>query len=257
MAREGLEIARRRGSMMAGFLMVGNGVACAIRVGEWAWAWSLLEEWLANETAGAFFCELYVDRAVLAALRGGDPSEDIQAAERLLPLTKDTQYASYCQWARAWAALAGGRLAEAREQAELAEQTTGYFVPISLPIAARAALWAGDTDGARDLVARIERAVIRGDAFAMDVVTLRAGVAALEGRRSDAVAGYREALRGWRSLGLTFDEALAVLDLAILLNPSEREMTESPAVIEAARATFAQLGARPLAARLETAGVAS
>jgi hypothetical protein len=118
-------------------------------------------------------------------------------------------------------------------------------------------LWAGDTDAARDLVTRIEAAVIRGQAFALDVVTLRAGVAALEGRRFDAVAGYREALRGWRALGLTFDEALAGLDLAILLNPSEREMTESPAVIEAARATFTQLGARPFAARLETAGIAS
>jgi hypothetical protein len=75
--------------------------------------------------------------------------------------------------------------------------------------------------------------------------------------RFDAVAGYREALRGWRALGLTFDEALAGLDVAILLNPSEREMTESPAVIEAARATFVQLGARPFAARLETADIAS
>jgi hypothetical protein len=161
------------------------------------------------------------------------------------------------QWARAWAALSAGRLGEAREQAELAARTTSYFVPISLPIGARAALWAGDTDAARDLVTRIETAVIRGQAFALDVVTLRAGVAALEGRRSDAVAGYREALRGWRALGLTFDEALAGLDLAILLNPTEREMTESPAVIDAARATFTQLGARPFAARLETAGIAS
>ena len=70
------------------------------------------------------------------------------------------------------------------------------------------------------------------------------------------MAGYREALRGWRTLGLIFDEALAGLGLAILLNPTEREMPESPAVIEAARATFAELGARPFAARLETAGIA-
>jgi hypothetical protein len=98
--------------------------------------------------------------------------------------------------------------------------------------------------------------VIRGHAFAMDVVTLRAGVAALEGRRFDAVAGYREALRGWRALGLTFDEALAGPDLATVLNPSEREMTESPAVIDAARTTFTQLGARPFADRLETADIA-
>jgi class 3 adenylate cyclase len=257
MAREGLELAGRRGSMMDGFLMVGNGVACAIRVGEWAWASALLEEWLANEVAGAFYCELYVDRAVLASLRGVDASDDLAAAERLLPTISDTQYTSYCHWARAWAALTADHLAEARHEAEQAAEATGYFVPISLPIAARAALWAGDTAGAGALVTKIETAVIRGQAFALDVVTLRAGVAALEGRRSDAIAGYREALRGWRGLGLAFDEALVTLDLAILLNPTEREMAESGAAIEAARETLTRLEAQPLLARLEGSSAAT
>ena len=61
---------------------------------------------------------------------------------------------------------------------------------------------------------------------------MRAGLAAVEGRRTDAVACYREALRGWRALGLAFDEAMAVLDLAILLAPTEREMAEAPEAIE-------------------------
>ena len=48
-AREGLEFAARIGSSAYGFLMVGNAVSCAIRVGEWSWASDLLAEWLANE----------------------------------------------------------------------------------------------------------------------------------------------------------------------------------------------------------------
>ena len=36
-----------------GFLMVGNAFSCALRVGEWAWASALLDEWLANEITGA------------------------------------------------------------------------------------------------------------------------------------------------------------------------------------------------------------
>ncbi len=85
----------------------------------------------------------------------------------------------------------------------------------------------------------------------LDVATLRAGLAALEGRRSEAIAGYREALRGWRGLGLAFDEAMAALDMAILLAPTEREMAEAAAAIESARETLARLGATPLLARLD------
>jgi class 3 adenylate cyclase len=251
MAREGLEIAGRRGSAVYGFLMVGNAVSCAIRVGEWDWASTLLDEWLANEITGEFYLELYVDRAVLTALRGGEASDDLGEAERLLPAMKDPQYTSYCHWGRAWAAFAAGRLADARQEAVSAARVTAYFVPITLPLAARAALWAGDVADANDLVEQIDASVIRGQAIELDRVTLRAGVAALEGRRADAVAGYREALRGWRGLGLAFDEAMAALDLAVLLAPTEREMAEVASVIEAANETLTGIGARPLLTRLE------
>ena len=141
----------------------------------------------------------------------------------------------------------------ARREAIEAADITGYFTPISLPIAARAALWAADQGAARELIGRLEPPVDRGRAIALDLATLRAGLAALEGRRAEAIAGYREALRGWRSLGLAFDEALAGLDLAILLAPTEREMTEAPAAIATARETLARLGAPPLLARLDAA----
>jgi class 3 adenylate cyclase len=56
-----------------------------------------------------------------------------------------------------------------------------------------------------------------------------------------------------QQIGLAFDEALAGLDLAILLAPTEREMPEAPAVTESTRAILTRLGARPLLARLEAA----
>jgi len=251
MAREGLGIAGRLGSVAYGFGMVGNAVSCSIRVGEWAWASALLDEWLANETIGAFYLELYVDRAVLTALCGGDATEDIDRAERLLPGTTDPQYTSYCHWARAWAAFTAGRLSEAQREAEAAAQATNYFEPITLPLAARAALWAGDAPGATEIVDQMDRSVIKGQATELDRVALRAGIAALEGRRADAIAGYREALRGWRGLGLAFDEALTVVDLSTLLAPTGREMAEAPSVIDAAGETLTRLGARPLLARLD------
>ena len=254
LAREGLEIASRRGSTSYGFMMVGNAVSNAIRTGEWSWASELLEEWLANEITGAFYLELYVDRAVLAALRGGDPADDLAEAERLLPeFVNDPQYVAYVHWGRAWAALTTDRLDEARVQATSAADAVPYFIPIALPMTARAALWAGDGAEAGAALTRLEGTHVRGEAIALDILTIRAGLAAVEGRRAEAVASYREALRGWRALGLAFDEAMAVLDLAILLAPTEREMAEAPAAIEWARETLTRLEATPLLARLDAA----
>ncbi len=254
MAREGLEIAGRRGSSSYAFMMVGNAATSAIRVGEWSWASNLLEEWLENEITGGFYLELYVDRAILRAVTGRDPEPDLAAAEALLPtMAGDSQYASYNLWGRAWAAFATGDLAETRRLAEAAADVTSYFVPISLPLAARAALWADDADGAANVIARLDASVIKGQAVGLDRATLRAGLAALGGHRVEAVAGYRDALRGWRQLGLAFDEAMATLDMAIRLAPTEREMAEASAAIESAREMLTRMGAAPFLARLEAA----
>ena len=257
MAREGLEIASRRGSTAYGLLMVGNAVSCALRLGEWAWATALLDEWLGTDAAAHYQVELYADRAMLTALAGGDATNDLAEAERLVITAKDPQFSSYCHLARAWAALVAGRLSEARREATLSVTVTAHFGPVSLPLAARAALWAGDVSDARDLVAQIEASIVRGQAFGLDLITLRAGVAALEGRRTDAIADYREALRGWRGMGLIFDEALAALDMAILLAPTEREMAETASVSDAARESLIRIGAQPLLARLDATQAAA
>ena len=255
MAREGLEIARRRGSTAYGSLMVGNAVSCAIRVGEWDWALLLLDEWIGNDLPGGLNVELAADRAILHALRGEDPSADLAAVGGATDAIEDPQFQSYVLLARSWAALLGGRLEEARSAAVDAVSITGYFTAISLPVGGRAALWSRDPGAAAAIAGQLRHTVSQGTAVALDHATLRAGIAALEDRRGEAVAGYRDVLRGWRGLGLAFDEAMAALDLALLLAPTERELPEAAAATEAARATFARLGARPLVERLDAATV--
>ena len=257
MAREGLDIAGRMGSVLYGFLMVGNAFSCAMRVGEWGWAAALLDEWLANEITGAFYLELYVDRAVLSALTGEATEADLAAAEGMVGVMSDPQYASYCRWGRGWAAFTEGRLADATREGIAAADATSYFGPISLPLAARAALWDGDAMAASAVIERLRGFANRGRAVTLDLVTARSGLAALEGRRADAITGYREALRGWQGLGLAFDEAMTALDLAILLAPTDREMPEAAAAIRASRDTFVRLGAHPLVARIDRAGEAT
>jgi len=255
LGREGLEIGRRVGSRSYGFQMVGNTAICACRVGEWDWAGALLDEWLSLEVTGSFFAEFFVDRAILRALRGelAEAGADVDEAARLRASITDPQFESYEVFARSWAALAAVDLAGAIAHAERAVTVTGYFAPLALPLGARAALWAGDAATARRLMDKLAEASYWGLALEADRVCLGAGIAALEGRTVDALAGYREALRAYRQLDLAFDEALAGIDMAILLGPSEREAADVAAAIATARETLTRLGAAPFLARLEAA----
>jgi hypothetical protein len=85
-----------------------------------------------------------------------------------------------------------------------------------------------------------------------DGVVARAGIEALDGRGGAAVAGYREALRAYRQLGLTFEEAAAAVDMATLLAPGELDAPDIVAAVSAARMTLERLRSRPFLERLDT-----
>jgi class 3 adenylate cyclase len=250
LAREGLEYARQIGSSMYGYSMVGNGVVCALRVGEWDWAGTLLAEWLPEGTTARQYAELHVDRAILTSLRGGNASADIARAAALRSGVTDPQYESYEAWARAWAAFSAGRFAEAHAEGLRTAERTSSFQPLSAPLAARASLWAGDVEDARTAMAGLEQTMLRGQALAQDKAAISAGILALEGRTAEALALYRRTLRGWRTLKLAWDEALTVVDMVTFLGPDEAEVRSAA---EWARTTLSRLGAQPYLERLEAA----
>ncbi|MEO6349302.1 MAG: adenylate/guanylate cyclase domain-containing protein [Candidatus Limnocylindrales bacterium] len=250
LAREGLEIARQIGSRLYGAQMVGNGVVCAFRVGEWDWAADLLGDWIPDEAPTGLFAEYLVDRAILTAMRGGDPWADIERATAMRAGITDPQYESYDAWARAWAAFSNGQFAEARKEGLRAAATTSYFHPLAVPLAARAALWAGDAAGAREALDLLGQTMFRGQALALDKAAIEAGILAVEGRSAEALALYRETLRGWRALKLSWDEALTVVDMATLLGPDDADVRTAA---DWARTTLARLGAQPYLERLEGA----
>lgn len=253
LGREGLEIGRRLGSRAYGFAMVGNSVICALRVGEWDWASALLEEWLERESDDNQWVEFHVDRALLRAYRGLDTSADIGTAARRRAGVTDPQYESYELLARAVTGLAGGDLAGAVALAERSTEITDYFNPLAIPVAARAALWAGDVTTAQRLVEVPGMARFWGPALEADRTQIRAGIAALEGRIADAISLYRDAIRSYRTLSLGFDAALAGIDIATVLDPRDRSTPEIAEWIEAARVELDRLGARPLTDRLARA----
>lgn len=72
---------------------------------------------------------------------------------------------------------------------------------------------------------------------------IESALAAVEGRTGESLAGFVEAIRGWRDLGLEFEAALCALDLVMLLGSAEGQAREAA---EGAAATFQRVGAKPL-----------
>ncbi len=251
LAREGKDLAKRRGSRQYLLGMAGNGSVCAIRVGEWDWAAAELAEGLAGEGPWSIDAELLADRAMLRALRGEDVESDLTAARAARASITDPQYEAYDFWAQAWAALANGEFAAAARSAEEAARKADFFRALSWPLAGRSAIWAGDLDEARRFRDLLDSTALRGTVLDHERLAIRAGVAALEGRSADALGLYRDALRGFKAQGVAFDLALVALDSATVLPAADRSNPEIAAAIDAARSTFARLGATPFAARLE------
>ena len=87
--------------------------------------------------------------------------------------------------------------------------------------AARPALWARDVERAKEFLRRYTELGDFGPVADARMATLKAGVAALEGRSAEAIALYKEALRGWRAVHAVIDEALTGVDAAELLDRTD------------------------------------
>jgi tetratricopeptide (TPR) repeat protein len=250
MARSGLTLARRLGQRHAAVVCAGNGAESAFRVGEWDWA--------VAELASISIDDLEeVDQAVLAqaamyfrACRGQGLDDLLEVHERLGALESDEFRGSTIALARAMTAFAAGRFDDASRDWRWIAEVSASNLPDSLARSARAALWGGDTDGARRDLEALTAVRIHGPAVKADRSTIAAGLMAVEGRTREALATYREALSAWRDLGLAWDEALCGLDMARLLDPGESDVRTAA---DRSREVFTRLGAEPFLAWLATA----
>ena len=88
----------------------------------------------------------------------------------------------------------------------------------------------------------------RGPLVAAQRRAMQAGIDGLEGRRTDALVGYRQAIGDIDELGAVLDGAYTAIDMAVALGPSEPEVQ---AQINGARATLERLRAKTLLDRLD------
>ncbi len=249
-ARAGLALARRLGRRHDIALLLGNGAEFAIRTGDWAWAQAELEAALPDEAEATDRGALLQNFTIYRALRGQPVDALLDELMRLVGTSSDPNAVSTYGITEAFSAFAAGRLDDARSAWHRVANASAGNQPDSLARAARAALWSGDVAGALEDQAALAALGVHGPALEAERLTISGGIAALEGRPTDALPLYREALRLWHDLGLAWDEALCGLDMAMLLDPANAEVR---AAAEQAREILVRLEAKPMLERLDRA----
>ena len=247
--RETMAETRRLGMRQRMLLMVGNTTEEARLTGEWDWALASSEPQLAGELDRPDRAWFLGNSLVLRGWRGQANPEEWAEWEALIEGHDDPQAAADYRDIQAVRALAerapGGRPATcARQLRPVAGR------PSRRAVAARAALWSGSGPALRQTSRPSTRQVCTALPPSLRRTTVQAGIAALDGRESEAVTLFRVAREGFHDIGLPWEEALVGIDMATLLDTREPEVV---AAAERSREILTELRARPFLDRLEAA----
>jgi class 3 adenylate cyclase/tetratricopeptide (TPR) repeat protein len=248
---DGLALSRRMGHhYWALAFSSGLGYAC-YRCGQWDRAVTVLGDALAEDMAPEDRIQVLGNVVLVPAFRGDDVADILIELDSLLGSSTELSLAANVREARGAAALASGRLHDAIvEYRTCAELMTNVGASDPRMYAFHAALWAGDIAEARAESEAIAASGFRAPTIEARRSTMRAGLAAAEGRQTEALGLYRDAIRRWQELGLVVDEALAGIDMVTMLDP---ELAEVRAVGDSTRDFLAAVRAKPLLDRLEAA----
>ncbi|MFL5678160.1 MAG: AAA family ATPase [Chloroflexota bacterium] len=246
-SREGMALARRLGMLSFDGYHAGNASGAAERLGEWAWAEEAIGDLLQGHPEGPE-ADWIASCAEMATAWTGDPN--VKRAERLHAIAlreNDWQTELNTALWLARCSFAAGRPADALRWSEaLIRHAENDPTTFDFAMVARFAQAAGRPDIARHLVELYGNE--GGGIIDTDLTSVRAGVAAVEGRTGDAIALYRSALAGYREAGCRFDVALTVLDMASLIGPDDPAVRS---VLPEGREILESLGARLLIERLD------
>jgi predicted ATPase len=188
-------------------------------------------------------------QAMMRVARGESTDASLASLEALAAQTSDPMGDATVHYLRGDRALIAGEHREAYREMLIAsvEPNIGE---VFLACAVRAALWGRDVVTAREIADRLDAYPSSAPTTMAARIAARAGIAALEGRRSDAIAGFEDGVARYRALGQAFDLACASLDYLLLIGPQEPAVR---AAAEEARAIFERISARPYLERLDAA----
>jgi class 3 adenylate cyclase/tetratricopeptide (TPR) repeat protein len=248
--REGLGLARRYGRRSMLLTFVGNMGYSAFLTGEWETALQELERVLEEELDPRDRLFLRSNALVVRAARGEDIRSGIEELQSLGRGMSDVSFwESHVHDPTGNAALAAGRLQEARDAWLAVARNAPEFAAEFRYRAARPAIWMGDLEGARSDLEVLVATELHGRVMDARRMTIEAALLAAE-RQQDALPRYRDALRAWHDLRQPWDEALTVIDMVTLLDPSLPEVRRAA---DTAREFFARVGAMPFVERLDSA----
>ena len=250
LARDGLAIARRLGSRPYATILIGNAGEAALRTGEWTWGLTAVEGALDDDIDPVDRVGMLETLVQYRALQGGPAGALHEEATRLAGGDPEPQVRANLHIGSAFVALVAGELRQARDEFRAAGRLSAPTVGAASPMAARISLWLGDAEGCKADLAALAASGFHGRAIEASVRTSEAGLAALGGGPADARARYREAMQAWRDLGSLWDLALAGIDMATLMDPSDPDVR---AEAERSREILVDLGATPFVERLDEA----
>ena len=244
-ARDGYDLCVRLGMRGYAYYILGNASELGLRIGDWDWIQPELEEAVtASELDHAASMRL----AEIRGLRGEDVGSELKELADLVSSWTEIQAQLAVAEVRASVALAQGDFGQALELARYAYSAKVAPDAISIPIAIRAAAWMGDAVSLADALRAAEQ--IPGRVPEVTRLEGRAAMAALEGRRDQALAGFTDARRRWDELGFAFEAAVCSLSAMTLLGAADDGLR---AAADSAGALFERVGARPFVALLAAA----
>jgi class 3 adenylate cyclase/tetratricopeptide (TPR) repeat protein len=193
----------------------------------------------------------WTETMISMRMHQGEPVDGLMARiEAIVGEVSDPSAAADLLSDRASLALLDGDYAQAARLELAAADLGSQITHIYLSFAIRGLILAGDVKGARAAFARF-REVAAGHAIDVSLgIAATAGIAALEGRRDEAIEGYREALARLSAIHLDWVVAVVGFEFVTIIG------ADHPATREAAarsRAIFERVGARPWLAKLDAA----
>jgi hypothetical protein len=250
-AIRGAEIAARSGQSAFETIFREQAAACLVQTGRWAQAEEVIAEGLAHAPE-ADRIHMVGSRAYLEVLRGADPGPHVQATQAAMTDEHDIQQAGHLPMLDVALGLAEGRLDVLARGVEryLALAPNEPIEAWHLVYQGNVAAWNGDAAAVADILVQLREPPRHAREVDAAVAGVAAAGAALAGRRDEARAGFRTALRTMGDLGVDFERALMATTMASVLGPDDAEVR---AAAETARALFREVGAVTLLARLEAA----
>jgi len=249
--RVGLAEARRLGQRAYALTFLVNAALLgATSAGDWDWALPELEELLTSELEREDRITVLGPVLSVRHWRGEAADELLAEIERLAADTADPHIVSTVAGAHADRAFARGEFDDAAAGYRRVAVLRAGNAPLGYAFATRASLLLQDAASAASDLAALEATGAHGTTIEAQRASIRAGLAALDGRPADALSLYRDAIRRFRDLGQPVDEAFTAIEMASLLDPAEPEVR---AAADAAREILTRLRAQPFLERLDTA----